>query len=185
MGRPNRLREQRDRLLPVVARTFAESGYRRATTALIARRCGVRENILYRHWPDKARMFEAAIRHVRDVAMEAWGRAGGRKGGFSFEAALKYEASHLGEFGNYRILFAALSEADDPGIRSALVGVYAGLHDFLARRLRARRGGRVPPELAAWAFVGLGTVSTLLKELKLEGAAVRRRLLLDVGRALL
>ena len=46
MPRPNQTLEKRRELLPVIARAFAELGYRRATTAELARRCGVRENIL-------------------------------------------------------------------------------------------------------------------------------------------
>ena len=61
MPRPSQSNEKRRQLLPVVARTFAELGYRRVTTAELAKRCNVRENILYRLWPDKKAMFVAAI----------------------------------------------------------------------------------------------------------------------------
>ena len=48
MARPSQSPEKIKELLPVVARAFAELGYRRTTTADLARRCGVRENVLYR-----------------------------------------------------------------------------------------------------------------------------------------
>ena len=64
MPRPNHSAQRRRELTPIVARTFAELGFRRTTTAELARRCGVRENVLYRLWPDKKAMFIAAIEYV-------------------------------------------------------------------------------------------------------------------------
>ena len=48
MPRPSKADERRRELLPLVAEAFSELGYRRATTAELAARCGVQENILYR-----------------------------------------------------------------------------------------------------------------------------------------
>ena len=56
MPRVSRLAEKRRELLPIVARAFADLGYRRTTTAALAGSCGVQENILYRLWPDKKAM---------------------------------------------------------------------------------------------------------------------------------
>ena len=42
MPRPNQTAQRRKQLLPVIARAFAELGYRRATTAELAQRCKVR-----------------------------------------------------------------------------------------------------------------------------------------------
>lgn len=64
MARPSQASEQRERILPVLAATFAELGYRRTTTATLAERCEVRENILYRLWADKKAMFIAVIDYV-------------------------------------------------------------------------------------------------------------------------
>ena len=61
MPRSDQTDEKREKLLPIVARTFAECGYRRATTAKLAQRCKVRENILHRLWPDKKTMFLASM----------------------------------------------------------------------------------------------------------------------------
>ena len=57
MSRPSQTDEQRKKLLPIVCQTFSELGYRRTTTAELAAKCQVRENILYRLWPDKKAMF--------------------------------------------------------------------------------------------------------------------------------
>jgi AcrR family transcriptional regulator len=116
MGRPNLSAQRRGELIAAVAATFAELGYRRTTTAELAGRCGVQETILYRLWPDKRAMFTAAIAFVSEHSQAIWERALARRAGpgSAAEAVLDHEADHLGEFGLYRILFAGLSETDDP-----------------------------------------------------------------------
>jgi len=188
--RPRRTEEQRRELLPIVARAFADLGYRRATTLELARRCRVQETILYRLWPDKKAMFIAAIRHVYELAAKVWTREGAREeGGFSSVRALAYEARHLGEFGHYRIIFAGLGETDDAEIRGALAAMYRDFHAFLESRVGTvgpRRGcrhkaRRIAPDLAAWALIGLGTVSTIVRELGVLDARGRERLFKEVG----
>lgn len=192
MPRPSRLPEKRRELLPIVARAFAELGYRRATTAELARRCGVQENVLYRLWPDKKAMFIAAIRYVYDLSVDIWLRLVGRpsEAGSAAERLLAYESTHHGEFGHYRIVFAGLSETDDPEVRAALADMYRRFQRFVREQIAAHRelSGRVTgldPALAAWAVVGLGTVSNIARELGLVSDAQRRRLFTEVGRTLL
>jgi AcrR family transcriptional regulator len=191
MPRPSQVAKKRKELLPVIARAFSELGYHRATTAELARRSGVRENILYRLWRDKKEMFIASIDHVFQVSVEVWTRIGrGRGKDFSPEAVLDYESKHLGEFGNYRLIFAGLTETDDPEIREAVARLYKNFHSFIAGRLAdgsAKPPGAAAssPELAAWALIGLGTVFTIGRELKLMDSKLRRRLLADVGKGFL
>jgi AcrR family transcriptional regulator len=192
MGRPNLSAERRAELLPAVAATFAEFGYRRTTTALLAERCGVQETILYRLWRDKRTMFTASIEYVAEHSRRIWAGALGARTSAktTAETVLDYEAVHLGEFGLYRILFAGLSETDDPAITKALRKAYASFHDFLAARIREHRRSRrtrgLPSvELAAWAMLGLGTAANLGRELHLLTARQRAELLRSVGRQLL
>ncbi len=74
MARPNQADSRRKELMPIVTGAFSELGYRRTTTAELAKRCGVRENILYRLWPDKKAMFVASIEYVYKLSAEtrAW-----------------------------------------------------------------------------------------------------------------
>ncbi len=187
MPRPSNIDEQRRRLLPTVAKAFSDLGYRRATTAEIAERCSVRENILYRLWRDKKAMFVASIHYVYHLAIETWTQQATRRGtGFSLTDVLEYESVHLGEFGHYHILFAGFSEANDPEIRAAMVTVYRALFNFIRRRIAEHRdedgdAGRVDAAMAAWALIGMGTVSTLGRELDLMGPRVRKRLMKEVG----
>lgn len=192
MPRPSRILEKRRALLPIVARTFAELGFRRTTTAELARRCGVQENILYRLWPDKKAMFIAAIGYVYDQSVAIWNRllAQGAGQDTPAERLLSYESRHMGEFGHYRIVFAGLSETDDPDVRAALSDMYRRFQGFVeeqiaAHRRRGRRRTTPEPGLAAWAVIGLGTVANIARELELLSDAERRRLFTAVGRLLL
>jgi AcrR family transcriptional regulator len=188
MPRPNRTRERRAELLPDIARAFAELGYRRTTTAALAARCATKEMVLYRLWPDKKAMFLAAIEHVYDVSVAAWERLlAGSDGRSAAERLLAYEATHHGEFGLYRLVFAGLSETDDAGIRSALARMYQRYHEFIVRRLVEHRGPRhrSTTDLVAWALIGMGTVSSIGRELDLLPPRQRQRLWATVGRRLL
>jgi len=190
MARPNRSNERRRELIPIIARTFAELGYRRATTSELATRCDVQENILYRLWDDKKSMFIAAIEYVYDSSVETWEKllVSTKDGQTSAERLLEYEAAHHGEFGMYRIVFAGLSETDDPDIRRALTRMYQQHQSFIERRLVEHRDGqsdRTDVGLSALALIGLGTMTSITRELELLDESARRQLWTQSGRLLL
>jgi AcrR family transcriptional regulator len=191
MARPNQLEEKRRELLPVVARTFSKLGYRRATTAALAEACGVQQNILYRIWPDKKAMFIAAIGHVFDLAVDIWTRVLSKEGtGTTAARLLAYEAENIGKFGNHRIIFAGLNEVDDPDIRAALAAMYGRYQRFVRDQVIDHRGQRGKSasdeaERVAWAIIGLGTVTTISKELGLQDAQERQRMMSSMGELLL
>lgn len=190
MARRSRQAERRAELVPVLARVFAELGYRRATTAELARRCEVQETILYRLWPGKQEMFVAALEHVFAASEAVWETLL-RSGDAARDAArriLAYEASHHGEHGLYRLVFAGLSECDEPAIRAALRRTYGRFHRFVAAQIAThRRQEATSPAVlrAAWAIVGLGTVANLTRELGLLAGEARRELIEATGLELL
>ncbi len=195
MARPDQSEEKRKQLLPVVAKVFAEFGYRRTTTAELAKRCAVRENILYRLWPNKKAMFIAAIEYVYDLSMETWRALLAKENhtATTAERVLDYEARHHGEFGLYRIVFAGLSETDDPQIRGTLKKMFARFHSFIKSEMKThgqaarREAGREKPgdDVLAWAIVALGTMANITREIGLLSNPKRQRLISDVGRLLL
>lgn len=192
MPRANQAAQRRREFLPIIAGVFAQLGYRRATTAKLAERCGVRENILYRLWTDKKAMFIAAIDYVYERSVEVWGGLLEEHGQASSaaERLLEYESHHHGEFGLYRIVFAGLSETDDADIRAALAKMYRRYQRFIAGRVRDHRGNgnradSTDASLVGWAVIGLGTVASITRELGLVSDRQRRRLLAEVGRDLL
>lgn len=191
MARPNRSDERRLEAIQPIASTFAELGYRRTTTAVLAERCGLQEVALYRLWPDKRAMFVAAIEFVGANTERIWAEVAAAAGpGSGAERLLAHEAQHLGEFGFHRILFAGFSETDDPAIHDALRRVYQRLLRCIADQVTAHRGGRTagrmpPAALTAWALVGLGTATNLGRELGLLGERARRDLFASIGEHLL
>lgn len=191
MARPNRSKERQLEAVSTLAATFAELGYRRTTTAVLAERCALTEVALYRLWPDKQAMFLAAIAHVGANTERVWDaieQAGGT--GSAAERILRHEGKHLGEFGFHRILFAGFSETDEPAIRDALRLVYerllARIARFVADHRRSAPAADLPPALlTAWALLGLGTATNLGRELGLLDERARNRLFAAIGSHLL
>jgi AcrR family transcriptional regulator len=188
MPRPSQTDEQRKKLLPIVCQVFSERGYRRATTAELAQRCGVRENILYRLWPDKKAMFLAAIDDIFESRAEMWAGilADTPNPGKASRRLVEYEAKHQGEFGFYRVVFTALVETDDADIRKALVSMYRRFHRLIWKQVEAGRGDspgpkRLPADAAAWALIGLATVSNISRELQLLGPREREQVFAAVA----
>jgi len=190
MPRPSQADDRRKRLLPIVARAFAELGYRRTTTAELARRCQVRENVLYRLWRDKKAMFVASIEFVYALSAETWQRllAEADDGKRSAERLLQYESEHHGESGLQRLVFAGLSETNDPAIRQALRTMYRRFHRFIGEQISAfrddRRASQPDVAMSAWAVIGLGTLASIVQELDLLKSGERKRFMADVGHLL-
>lgn len=195
MARPNRSHEKRAELIPIVAQAFSELGYRKATTAELAGRCGVQENILYRLWEDKKKMFTASIEFLFDATMQQWqqliDQAAADPGGPSAaERILAYDAEHRGEKGFYRITFAALSETDDKDVKEALRSMYSRFSQFIENEIDAHRksgdtAGLPETWAVTWAILGLATAADIGRETGLLGASKRRELIALAGRWLL
>ncbi len=199
MPRPNRTKEKRAELMPIVASAFSELGYRKATTKALAERCGVQENILYRLWADKKAMFVASIDYLFESTMRQWqtlidAAEADPAGGTAAERILAYDAAHRGDSGFYRITFAALSETDDPDVRAALKRMYSKFTGVIESQIEGHRGHAAGPSrggelpgaaVAAWAVLGVATAADIGRETGLLSAAKRKRLVAEAGRWLL
>lgn len=187
MPRPSRKAERRAEFLPRITRVFVRRGYRRTTTAELARACKVQENVLYRLWPSKRAMFIAAIDHVFEVSANIWRELLEQSdvaGSSAARRILSYESVHHGELQNYRIIFAGLSETDDPAIRTALRRMFARFHAFLATQLTASNCG-AESESTAWALIGLGLAANVGRELGMLAHRDRQQLILSAGTSLI
>ncbi|MGD9125806.1 MAG: TetR/AcrR family transcriptional regulator [Planctomycetia bacterium] len=187
MSKPSKKEQRQSELLPHIVSAFVEKGYQNTTTAELARRCQVQETILYRLWPDKKSMFTHAIDYVGTNTVRIWREAlkSLPLGKNSIQTFLEYESNHLGEFGNYRIIFSALSETDDPQIKEALQRMYWQIHTFLVELLvdqgEAPAGNSISIDNLAWSLMGLGTMATILKELGILSDSQKQHLLSEVG----
>jgi AcrR family transcriptional regulator len=192
MSRPNQSDQQRKSLLPIVCRVFSELGYRRTTTAELAEQCGVRENILYRLWPDKKSMFLAAIDDIFQRRIEKWNDilADQPSPQEAIERLVSFEAKHQGEFGFYRVIFTALMETDDEGIRVTLAKMYRLFYERLFERLKADRADKqqdtgLSEDMTAWALIGLATISNIIRELDLLKPRQREKMFVTVSQWLI
>ncbi len=189
MPRPSQIDEQRKKLLPIVCQTFSELGYRRTTTAELSQRCEVRENILYRLWPDKKAMFLAAIDDIFQSRAEKWEQilVDLPSPESRVERLIAYEAEHQGEFGFYRVIFTALAETDDDEMREALVRVYRQFHKMVSQQITTGREDdrdHLAVSDAAWGLVGLATISNIIVELNLLGPRQRKQMFASVAQVL-
>lgn len=191
MANPSKVDDRRRQFTPLVATAFIELGYRDTTTAELAQRCGVRENVLYRIWPTKKAMFLDAVEYVFTATMTAWDGVSKNKalGKTVAERILRNQADYQGRLRLYRIVFAGLTE-DDPEIKNALRDVYRRLHGFIRQqieehRVRYRRRGGPAADLTAWAMIGLASVVDIQRELEILPVAARKQIMKDVGVALL
>ncbi len=191
MARPSQALEQSKKLLPVICHVFSELGYRRTTTGELAHQCDVRENILYRLWPDKKAMFLAAIDHIFCDRAQMWSEmlADHPTPKQAVERIVKFESQRQGEFGFYRIVFAALTETDDDDIRRALVKMYKRFHQLVCNQINAGREvddqeSDLPVEMAAWGLLGLATISNIVRELKLLPSNQREQMFAAVAKLL-
>ena len=191
MPRPSKADERRRELLPLVAQAFSDLGYRRATTAELAARSGVQETILYRLWPDKKAMFVAAIEFLFSRRMAKWESAFDETVPASRASQLiELTGQDLGEHRLYRIIFAALSETDDPDVKQALRKLYRLYHDRVETEVARHRKQRDVREVAedddtAWALIGLVAFMNIALDLKLMSARKRKQMFSTMASLLL
>lgn len=167
--------QRRAAVLECACGIFSKGSYRGTTTAEIARRAGVTEPILYRHfqskrdlylacldsaWVDTRRMWEQAVAAEPDPAL--WITAMGA-------AYLKAAKERHALVANLWI--QALTEAsDDVEIRKYLKRHMHEVHQFVAAVIRrSQEAGGIPAdrdaEAEAWIFISLGLLETVSKRL--------------------
>lgn len=183
MPRPPKSEERRRELIPVLAAAFSELGYRRATTAELAARCQVQENILYRLWPDKKAIFLEALDYLFLRRMDKWKAEIERTASneSSFIRLVELTSNDLGEQGLYRVIFTALNETEDVDVKKALQRLYRRYHERLVFELGKHRdlaGISKATECAdaAWALIGLVSFMNIVLDLDLMDRKERKRL---------
>lgn len=182
MPRPPKSEDRRPELLPVLAAAFGELGYRRATTAELAERCQIQENILYRLWPDKKSIFIAALDYLFQRRMDKWKKELDKASSTKSRTGRLVEltSKDLGENGLYRVIFAALNETDDIEIKLVMQRLYQRYHAILEAELAAHRKLSDTSTLtqcgdSAWALISLVSFMNIAIDLELMEANERKR----------
>jgi AcrR family transcriptional regulator len=162
--------ERKAAVLDSACGVFATGSYRGTTTAEIAKKAGVTEPILYRHFASKRELYLAVLDESWRRLRQLW------------EATIEREEDPrfwLGALGRAyfeekdpRLLSAdlwiqALTEAtDDPEIRKFLRKHMREVHAFVTDVIRRSQaaGGILPdrdPEAEAWIFIAIGLIGTV------------------------
>jgi AcrR family transcriptional regulator len=160
---------QRRRSILASAETlFAKLGYRRTTTAAIAREAGVTEPILYRHFENKRDLFHALLREISGRTMsELKHLLGGLRDpsekvrvlARSFPAVARKLAD------TYRVMLTGITEIDEAGTRKILRDHFRSYGRFIEgilKDLEACREGRLDPKFAAYHLIDLAVGYALL-----------------------
>jgi AcrR family transcriptional regulator len=157
--------ERRQAILETAVDVFTSGSYRGCTTAEIARRSGISEPILYRHFGSKRDLYLAVLDHVWEQLHELCEQAIAAEP----DPALWLAAigtAYLGRSAPGALLVQSLEAAHDPDVRARLHTVFRELHAFLAdviRRAQAAGGllAERDPEAEAWLFLAGGMLGTL------------------------
>ncbi|MEZ5079490.1 MAG: TetR/AcrR family transcriptional regulator [Thermoleophilia bacterium] len=154
--------ERRRMIIDSARASFAELGYFGASTAAIAAGAGCSEAVLYRHFSSKAELLLAVMREI------ATGVVGDLDGpGSSGPDAVDLLVRRAGEIHGtpkgrqaIRLVTLAISAADEPGVRDALLEAFSFIRRTLIGLLAAgQASGSVrrdmPAEDLAWLWHGL------------------------------
>jgi TetR/AcrR family transcriptional regulator len=162
--------ERKAAVLDCAANLFAAGSYRGTTTAEIARRAGVTEPVLYRHFPSKRALYLAVLgeswRRLRGLWDEAIAAEENPKLWIPAIGRAYFEADDP-RLHTANLWIQSLTEAsDDPEIRKYLRKHMREVHDYVADVIRRSQqaGGVLPerdPSAEAWIFIAVGLLATV------------------------
>ena len=168
---PKRTAQQRRRLIIESAQAmFAASNYARVGTSELAKAAGISEPALYRYFPSKKDLFISTIKAAGKRLLDIWERLASEV----VDPLEVIRAIGLGYYDHLRsrspvmkLLFQALSEADDEEIRQALHGNFAAFIRFLEENIEEGKRQEVirqdvNPTVAAWQFMAFGLTLDLI-----------------------
>jgi len=149
---------------------FAASSYARVGTAELAKAAGISEPALYRYFPSKKELFISTIKTAGKRLLDIWERLASEV----VDPLEVIQAIGLGYYDHLRsrspvmkLLFQALSEADDKEIREALHNSFAAFIRFLEENIEeGKRQGLIRQDVnatvAAWQFMAFGLTLDLI-----------------------
>jgi AcrR family transcriptional regulator len=152
--------ERRSQLLEVSRGVFAERGFEAATLEEIAERAGVTRPIVYEHFGDKQRLFEAVvsaeIARVEAAVGDAIAAPGQPRD--VLERGLRAFFAYVREHpeGHAVLTRDAPIHLSDAGLGVMLDGLAARISEAIARVIRALDLDPAPAPIYANALIGLG-----------------------------
>jgi AcrR family transcriptional regulator len=146
----------RDRLLEAARELFTTEGYHATTTPLLAGRAGVAEGTIYRHFPSKHALLNAAFQEAQHwglAAVSAVGAGAGRTGDRLARLGQQWLAAAEAEPARMRLLLAWRLQGElDEVSRHAAFEFRAGIERIIAvgKQEGSVRAGVVELWAAVW-----------------------------------
>jgi AcrR family transcriptional regulator len=166
--------ERKAAVLDSACGIFSTGSYRGTTTAEIAKRAGVTEPILYRHFGSKRELYLAVLDESWRRLRELWDEVvAGEKDPKLWVAAIgrAYFETADPRLHTANLWIQSLTEAsDDPEIRKYLRRHMREVHGYVANVMRRSQaaGGVLPdrdPSAEAWIFIAVGLLGTVGRRL--------------------
>jgi AcrR family transcriptional regulator len=184
LPRPRRrtARERKRIILESAQAVFAASNYARVGTADLAKAAGITEPALYRYFSSKKDLFLSTLTATSTRLMDIWDRIGSEV----VNPPDVIRAIGLGYYDHMRsrspvmkLLFQAVSEADDKDIRQTLHNNFATFIRFLKDNIEEGKRRRVIRQdvdatVAAWEFMATGLALDLIHLLNFDDEIDRR-----------
>jgi len=158
--------QRREQLIQVATRLFAEMGYEATTTKDIAKKAGVTEPILYRHFESKQDLFVAIVRNVSDQTLKHWQEIIADSDDPAERVRLVAAAmpDHMKRLEDqYHVLHGALATSRDKKVLGVVREHYKQIEQFFGKLVTdGERAGvfrkEFDPKAAAWQliFSGIG-----------------------------
>ena len=162
--------DRRQQILELATELFARQGYEGTTTKQIARRAGINEAIIFRHFPSKQELYWEVIEHQcvlrgkRAKVLELLKSGGSDREVFTAigEQMLRRDNTLM-----RLLLFSALEnhELSHRFFRSHVAQYYEILAEHIKQGIAEGRFRRVDPLLAARSFLGMMVYHFQIQEL--------------------
>ena len=168
--------ERRKQVLHCAVRVFAQSNYRAAGVADIAREAGISEAALYKYFPSKKSIFLEILERMSRRIIQLWKEAVSQKQrvpDILHNMGMTYYCRMIQHPDELKIHFQAVSEIDDPDIRERLRKDHQDYVEFIGSVLqKGIDEGSIRKDLSleetAWLFNGFGILMNMVKLLSFD-----------------
>ncbi len=154
-------KQRREKIVTSAIALFSEKGFSGTTTRALARKAGISEALLFRHFPDKKSLYEAILetkREERIPALLANLPVDKGPGPLLCELALRIEGQNARDPSFLRLLlFSALEghKLSDLFFQRRTLPVREFLIDYFRKQIQERRLRKIDPETTALAFMAM------------------------------
>lgn len=160
---------RRETLVEAAVQVFAQTSYRAAGTAEIARVAGVAEPTIYRYFESKRALYLAALTRCGEIVRDEFRSIADRTpDAFVALNAMGEWYGHMvdADPAYLRLRQRAIAETDDAEVRTMLRRIYDEIRGVAADVIRRGQAqgtinADVDPEAGAWLFLAIGQVMDL------------------------